>query len=305
MAAEFRHEHRREALIGTLVLHGLLALLFLLIVFKNPPDSIAEMGDGGGVELNYGLDQVGDGDLQTSAVANESANREDSKPPAQQPDPEPQQASQPVPPTPVDDAPEKIVTSDAEENDVKIPPVDKAPTKPREEPVREPVKEPEPERPKVNQRAIFTPRGATANTGGNGTNGTSDNPAGNNNGDNPGTVGDKGDPRGTYSGKAYSGDPGSGGGSGGGDGDGFVGGGWAFAATPKPEAVDNQNGYLRFKIKISADGEIESVEKVGGNMSAEQVRVCRNLINERFGVRKLKPEAGPATGFFTFRFKVE
>jgi hypothetical protein len=44
---------------------------------------------------------------------------------------------------------------------------------------------------------------------------------------------------------------------------------------------------------------------VVGNMSAEQVRVCRNLINERFAVRKLKPEAGAATGFFTFRFKVE
>lgn len=303
--ADFRYEHRREALIGTVAFHLLLGLLFLFIVFKNPPDSIAEMGDGGGVELNYGIDQVGDGDVQTSAPANNSPSREDSKPAAEQPDPQPQQASQPVPPAPADDVQEKVVTSEAEENDVKIPPVDKTPTRPREEPVREPVKEPEPERPRVNQRAIFTPRGATANAGGNGVNGTSDNAGGNNNGDNPGTVGDKGDPRGTYTGKAYSGDPGSGNGSGGGDGDGFVGGGWAFAATPKPEAVDNQNGYLRFKIKISADGEIESVEKVGGNMSAEQVRVCRSLIQERFGVRKLKAEAGPATGFFTFRFKVE
>ncbi|OON67610.1 hypothetical protein [Hymenobacter sp. CRA2] len=305
MATEFRHEHRREALIGTLLLHGLLALLFLLIVFKNPPDSIAEMGDGGGVELNYGVDQVGDGDVQTSAQANESPNREDSKPPAQQPDPEPQQASTPTPPTPPEDVQEKVVTSEAEENDVKIPPVEKPTPRPREEPTREPVKEPEPEKPKVNQRAIFTPRGATANTGGNGVNGTSNNPAGNNNGDNPGTVGDKGDPRGTYTGKAYSGDPGSGGGSGGGDGDGFAGGGWAFTNRPKAELVDNQNGYLRFKIKINSDGDVESIEKVGGNMSAEQVRICRDVLNEQLSVRKLKPEAGAATGFFTFRFKVE
>jgi hypothetical protein len=298
MAVEFRQEHRREALIGTVVLHGLLAALFLLIVFKNPPDDVVLTG-GGGVELNYGLDEVGDGDNQTSAMANESPNREDSKPAAQQPDPEPQQASRPVTPTP-DAAPEKIVTSDVEESDVKVPPVDKAPAKPREE---APAKEPEPERPKVNQRALFTPRGATANTGGNGTNGTSDNPAGNNNGDNPGTVGDKGDPRGTYSGRAYEGDPGSGGGSGGGMGEGFEGGGWSFANRPDVELVDNQNGYLRFKVRVNSDGEVESVEKVGGNMSAEQVRLCRIALLKQLETRKLKPDAGPATGFIVYRFR--
>ena len=50
-----------------------------------------------------------------------------------------------------------------------------------------------------------------ADGGGNGVNGTSNAPTGNNNGDNPGTVGDKGYPRGTYGGTAYSGEPGKGG----------------------------------------------------------------------------------------------
>ncbi|UYZ60251.1 energy transducer TonB [Hymenobacter latericus] len=296
MDAEFRHEHRREALIGTIVLNGLLALLFFLIVFKNPPEDVVLNG-GGGVELNYGLDETGFGDNQTSAPANESPSREDSRPPAQQPDPEPQQARQPV--TPTEEAqPEKVVTSEAEETDVKIPPVEKPSPKPREEP----VKEPEPEKPKVNPRAVFTPRGATANTGGNGTMGTSNNPAGNNNGDDPGTVGDKGDPRGTYSGKAYSGDPGEGGGSGGGFGSGKLNmPGWAFDHKPNDQDPSDEVGFVTLKIKIDENGDVESVTVTGSSVTPRVANFYRDMIQNKATFRRVGSGSGGATGTITYR----
>ncbi|RSK39494.1 hypothetical protein [Hymenobacter perfusus] len=293
MATDYREEHRREALIGTVALHAALAALFIFTVFKGPDPPLEALG-GDGVELNYGVDEVGSGDIQSQAPANESQNREDSRPPAAQPDPTPPQPTAQPDPTPPSEA--RVVTSEAEESPVTAPPVEKP------APQREEVK-PEPPRPKVDQRAVFTPRANSNAGGGNGVNGTSNAPTGNNNGDNPGTVGDKGDPRGTYGGTAYSGEPGSGGrgtspGSGGLD---MA--GWAIVSKPTVAALDNNSGSVRFKIKINADGEVESVTKVSGTVSAAQERACRDeLLKLEF--RRTSSAEGGATGFYTFRFTV-
>ncbi|MFD2787310.1 hypothetical protein [Hymenobacter rubripertinctus] len=291
---EYREEHRREALLGTVVFHVALAALFFFAVFKGPDPPLDTLG-GDGVELNYGVDEVGSGDIQSQAPANESQNREDSRPPAAQPDPTPPQPTTPPDPTPPSQ--ERVVTSEAEESPVTVPPAPKAAPVPREE-----VK-PEPPKPRVDQRAVFTPRANRADGGGNGVNGTSNAPTGNNNGDNPGTVGDKGDPRGTYDGTAYSGEPGSGGrgtspGSGG-----LEMSGWAFVNRPTAAALDNNSGFVRFKIKVSADGEVEAVTKVSGNVSAAQERACRDAL-ENAEFRRTNSANGGATGFYTFKFTV-
>ncbi|GAB3293289.1 Sec-independent protein translocase family protein [Hymenobacter tenuis] len=290
---EYREEHRREALIGTVVLHAALVALFVFTVFKGPDPPLETLG-GDGVELNYGVDEVGSGDIQSQAPANESKNREDSRPPASQPDPTPPRAvAQPDPTPPTE---QRVVTSEAEESPVTVPPA------PKPAPVREEAP-PEPPRPKVDQRAVFTPKANRADGGGNGVNGTSNAPTGNNNGDNPGTVGDKGDPRGTYGGTAYSGEPGSGGrgtspGSGG-----LEMAGWAIVSKPSVPALDNNSGTVRFKIRINAEGEVESVTKVSGTVSAAQEKVCRDeLLKLEF--RRTSSAEGGATGFYTFRFTV-
>ena len=292
---EYREEHRREALIGTVIFHVALAVLFFFAVFKGPDPPLDTLG-GDGVELNYGVDEVGSGDIQSQAPANESKNREDSRPPAAQPDPTPPRPTAQPDPTPPTE--QRVVTSEAEESPVTVPPTPK-PAPPREE-----VKPtPEPVRPKVDQRAVFTPRANQADGGGNGVNGSSNAPTGNNNGDNPGTVGDKGDPRGTYDGKAYSGEPGSGGrgtspGSGGLD---MA--GWAFVNRPTAPAIDNTSGFIRFSIKVNADGEVESVRKVSGNVSPAQEKACRDAL-ESAEFRRTNSANGGATGFYTFRFTV-
>ncbi|WP_310392560.1 hypothetical protein [Hymenobacter sp.] len=291
MAIDYPEPHRREALIGTLVVNGLLLLLFIFTVFKGPNPPLAAIG-GDGVELNYGLDEAGSGDVQSTATANKSPNREDSRPPVARPDPQPR--AQAAPPDPTPPAQAKVITSEAEESGVSETPV-KTPAPPKEE-----VK-PTPKRER-KVAVAFSPNG-NATGGGNGVNGSSDAPTGNNNGDRPGSVGDQGDPDGTLDAKALYGAAGRGGsGSSPGSG-GLEMSGWRFASTPVVEAIDDNSGVVRFKIKISADGEIEAVTKVSGNVSAAQEKACRDKLLDANFV-KTNGAAGGATGFYTFKIVV-
>lgn len=294
MAIDYQEPHRREGLIGTLVVHGVLLLFFIFSVFKGPNPPLAALGGGDGVELNYGIDEAGSGNVQSMATANNSPNREDSRPPQASPDPQPRPVAVATPiPTPPSQ--EKIITSEAEESPVSAAPVE-TPAPPKEE-VKAAPKAPR----KV--AVTFAPKGS-ATGGGNGVNGTSNTPTGNNNGDRPGTVGDQGDPNGTLDAKALYGSPGRGGsGSTPGSG-GLEMSGWRFDTKPVVEAVDDNSGVIRFKIKIAADGEVESVSKVSGNVSPSQEKLCRDkLLDTNF--IKTNSAPGGATGFYTFKFSVK
>ncbi|MBC6989983.1 MULTISPECIES: hypothetical protein [Hymenobacter] len=294
MAVEFREESRREAIIGTVAIHALLAAIFFFTVFKGPDPPLTFGGDG--VELNYGVDEAGSGDIQSMAPANASKNREDSRPPASNPDPQPRPA--PVA-TPVREQPsqEKIVTSEAEESPVKVPPVT-TPSPPKEEVAETPA----PPKPVERPRTLYTPKGS-ANGGGNGSNGTSNTPTGNNNGDRAGAVGDQGNPNGSLDAKALYGQPGSGGsGSSPGSG-GLEMSGWAFDTRPRPPMIGNENGYVRFRVKINEDGEVESVQKVGGNVSPAQVQACIDEINRTASFKRTQSGNTGATGYITFKFE--
>lgn len=292
---EYREEHRKEALIGTVLLHAALAAVFFFTVFTGPNPPLETLG-GDGVELNYGIDEAGSGDVQSLATANDSKNREDSRPPASNPDPRPTPPQpQAAPPVPQQAAEARTVTSEAEESPVTAPPVEKPSPAPKEE-VKEAPKSVE------RPRTLYTPKGS-ANGGGNGVNGSSNAPTGNNNGDRPGSVGDQGDPDGSLDAKALYGKPGSGGsGSSPGSG-GLEMSGWAFVSKPTAPAIDNNSGFVRFKIKVSADGEVESITKVGGTVSAAQEKVCRDAL-ENAEFRRTNSASGGATGFYTFKITV-
>ncbi|MBC8084136.1 MAG: hypothetical protein H7Z21_13080 [Hymenobacter sp.] len=290
---EYREEHRKEAIIGTVLLHALLAAVLFFTVFKGPDPPLDAMG-GDGVELNYGIDEAGSGDVQSLAVANNSRNRADSRPPASNPDPRPVPTPQTAPSVPQPAAEERLITSDAEESPVTAPPVEKP--APAKEEVRETPK------PAERPRTLYTPKGS-ANGGGNGVNGSSNAPTGNNNGDRPGAVGDQGDPNGSLDAKALYGQPGSGGsGSSPGSG-GLEMSGWAFVNRPTAPALDNNSGFVRFRIKVSADGEVEAVTKVAGNVSSAQEKACRDAL-ENAEFRRTSSAGGGASGFYTFRFTV-
>ncbi|MCC2544877.1 hypothetical protein LJY25_00340 [Hymenobacter sp. BT175] len=290
MPIEYREQHRREAIIGTVLIHALLAGAFLLTVFRGPDPPLLGMGEEG-VELNYGLDPAGYGDVQTTATANESQNREDSRPPAASPDPQPEQASEPVR---TEASEEKIITSEAEESPVSVPPVEK-PSPPKEE-VRETP------RPVEKPRTLYTPKGSD-NGGGNGTAGTSNTPTGNNNGDRPGSVGDQGDPNGSLDAKALYGKPGHGNGGSGSSSLSMP--GWAFETRPNPKDVSNESGELVFKIKISEDGEVENVIKVSGNVSPAVEKIYRDEVYNKATFRRVSEGSGGATGFIRFVIRAD
>jgi len=141
MALDYPEEHRREALGITAAVVVLLALVCFFLKFSGPNPPLTALG-GDGVELNYGLDEAGSGDIQTTATANASQNREDSRPPAAT-QPQPAQPRTEPTPAPQPQAQEKVITSDAEDAGTTAPPVEKPTTK-AVEPVRETPTPPSP-----------------------------------------------------------------------------------------------------------------------------------------------------------------
>jgi hypothetical protein len=79
--------------------------------------------------------------------------------------------------------------------------------------------------------------------------------------------------------------------------------GWRFDNAPTTEAISDEEGAIRFKMKISDKGEIESVTKMSGNVSSAQERLCREALLNAHLV-KTNAGASGATGFYTFRFTI-
>lgn len=79
--------------------------------------------------------------------------------------------------------------------------------------------------------------------------------------------------------------------------------GWRFESQPTVEALDDNAGFIRFKIKIADDGDVESVTKVAGNVSSAQEKLCRDKLLDANFIRAGTSKGG-ATGFYTFRFTI-
>jgi protein TonB len=260
MFAAKENNYRNYGLIGTVVFHGALLALFFLMMFKgpNPP-----LEGGSGIELNYGvIGEEGYGDVQTTAPANDSPNKEDSRPAAaaQEQTPEPvaeQQKAVEAPPT-------RDITG-VEESGVNVKEVEKPK---KVEVAKEEVK------PVEKPKTLYP--GKTGNqSGANGTAGTSNNATGNNNGDRPGKVGDQGNPEGTLEAKALYGKPGKGGAGNGGS---LSMPGWAFDNPPKPRDESSESGRIVFDIKVNKDGEITYCNVKEYNVSQALVKLYKDAV---------------------------
>lgn len=271
---EQEKKDKRVAAAVSLAVHAiLLILLFFIMAWraKNPPDP--EMG----IEIALGFSEVGSGEVKTQAVPNPSPIVEDSKPPSPQPEvaPTPQVAPKPVEPVSTPKA-EPIVTTTAESPVVVKEEVKPKPTpqpkeevvKPKEEVVKkeEPVKEPE------KPKSVY-PGKPKSESGGTGTAGTTTAATGNSSGDDANVAGDKGNPEGKIDSRNLYGKPGGGAG-----GTGLNLPGWRWDKVPRPNDTSNESGRLVFRIKIDKDGEIESVQKVEGNVSPALEKLYRDEI---------------------------
>ncbi|MFC6999996.1 hypothetical protein [Rufibacter roseus] len=248
-------KNKRIAAGVSLAIHILLLLfLFWMLVWQeeNPPQQI------GGIEMSFGTTDAGGGEVHSKATPNESKNTEDSRPPAEAekvtPQPEVVPVTQPTPQPQV----EKVVTTSQE-----------SPVVVKEEPKPQPKPEPKEEVKKVDSRAMMPVK--SKDGGGNGTDGKSNNPTGNNNGE-EGKTGDKGNPAGLYPG-TKTGAGGSGGGP-------LNMPGWRFDLEPRTDPYNNETGKVVFQVKIDADGEIIALDVMESNVSAKVVNWYRSEVRK-------------------------
>lgn len=278
----------------------ILLLLFYLLAWNGAPGKPDEEI---GIELDFGMSAVGSGSVQSKATPNESKNVQDSKPAPTQPDPlpEPKPVAAVTPPTPVETP--KVVTTTAEapvvvKEEVKPQPkpqpkeeIKKPVEKPAEKPVEQPKKEPE------KPRSLY-PGKPTESTG-TGKSGTSNEATGNNNGDDANKVGDKGDPRGIMGAKNYEGTPGGGGG-----GDGLDMAGWRYDISPKRDPYENETGFVKFRIRIDADGNLIGIDRLESTVSPHVEKWYREQLQKTTFSRIGGSRAtSGATGTVTFVIK--
>lgn len=240
---------------------GVILLMFVFIKLTRdiPPVPPMELF----LEVNYGVDKVGSGNIQTFNKANDSKVAENMKagdeqktkavatPPKPTP-PAPQPTKTPVKAT--TRAPERVITSKAEDSPVKE--VERAETKKATAASTKPVAEPAPAKPaepKINNDALFK-KSSGSKSGSNGTNGTKEGIGGNNNGDDASGVGDKGVKEGSLYAKNYKGS-----GGGGGSNVGYSLAGWKWKRAPVVNDNSDATGQIVFKIIVDSNGRVKNV----------------------------------------------
>ncbi len=278
-----------------------------MVAWRPPDPPLPEIG----IELNFGLDDQGSGDIQPETpVGNDGAQQEQaarSKPKVKE---ETQKKVEEVlekekireETKPVEDKPEEKVASKEEspvvvkEKKEEVKPVEKPAEKPVEKKVEPKKVEPKvEEKPKVNQDAVYKPN-AQQSTAENKPGATKEGKPGNH-GDNPGTVGDKGNPEGTLDSKALYGKPG--GGAGGVSMSGFNGFDWPQLQTPT--LPDEAYGVYEFIVKVDDQGVVTSVRPLQRGLSLEAERKLKEVIQRLVFLPKGSNLPPQSEGRITFR----
>lgn len=236
------------------VIHLLLFLAFwwLRILPADPPWE--SLGNGAGVEVNFGFDEAGWGTVSTMETAGENEGSKLQN----QPLPEGPTENEPNPKvsntTPVDDNP--LTTT--EESPVELP-EKKEPVKDKKPEKVEPVKEvkPTPEyKPAGGSNAAQTKSGGGANDG-----------------NVKGAVGNQGDPNGNPASLNY-------GAGGGGGGTRLEMTGWKWDAAPKVKDESDESGKIVFEIKVDDNGDIISIRVVEKTVSPSVVQIYRQEVEK-------------------------
>jgi outer membrane biosynthesis protein TonB len=306
---------KRTAMAISLTLHAaILLLFFFLMAWRAPDPPLPEYG----IELNFGTDAAGSGNVQSLAPANNNAPNNNAKAGQPAPQPEPQKAApEPVaettPATEVEPIIEPVETESPAVVEKKQPEikkeevvVKKEPEKKKEEAVKkeeviekkEPEKKPDP-KPVVNNEALMTPKkeGAGGKEGG-----TSEKVAGNNNGDKTGKTGDQGNPEGKLEAKALYGTRGGGNG---GSGASYNITGWAPDSRINEQDASDESGKIVFQVKIDDEGRIISVVPIEKTVSPAVVSFYKREVEKlTFSPTSENTVPNPvSTGTITFIIK--
>ena len=306
MLPEFEKKNQRIGMGVSIGIHGLLLILFFLIMaWREPDPPVPEYG----IELNFGLEAVGSGEIQPeqpSATPQLIEEQIISEEIIEEP------AEETIEEVPVEEMLEQqepeiieeqiIDDSEMEDSPDVIEPVETQPDPPVEQDIEPEVVEettPEPEEEEVVEEQPVARNDNASETvvEGQGTSEEADSDAETSSqGDDADVEGDKGDPKGTLDSRALYGTYGGGGGpllelT-----------GWIWDFAPDPKDTSNENGRIVFEIKIDDMGEIISVRTLEKTVSPAVERIYKNEV-ESLTFSPISSNTSPAavsTGKITF-----
>ncbi len=244
-----------NAFLISLVLYAaFICLLYFIKISYTPPQESTEMG----LDLNYGVDLVGSGNLQTLNEANDKyTDSREMAPPASAKTNDVKvdvvkTVSRPV--KQVSENP-RVITTSSPESPVSVAPKE---TKVVSSPSPTSTSEPVSKKPSIS--GGYNKPGQPNS---NGTVGTVAGKGGNNNGDDVGKVGDKGSTKGTPNGKVYY--PGTSSGTGGGASVSIS--GWRNKNLTLPKDNSSQTGEIVFKVTVDDLGQVIAISRIRSTVS--------------------------------------
>lgn len=267
-------------------IHGLIFLaLFFIVAWRAPDPPLPEYG----IELNFGLDDQGSGDVQPDEPVGENGESTETETAEQSENSDPTEVVEEL----KEPVAEKVIEQAVSKVESPITAKEKQETKTTQETKKRestPVKAESTEATK-NIPTVVAP----AETPKKGEPGSQ--------GDNTGKTGDKGSAEGTPDPKgSYSGTPGGGGGGT----EGLRMDGWDWASKlEKLELPDNNPGFIKFQIECDDRGEITRVFKLEGNLSdAAEKKIIAAIRNNSLDRTKGGLVPPTSIGQFTFRLKI-
>ncbi len=255
-------KNRRWGAVVSLGLHlALLLLFFFILAWREPNPPLPEYG----IELNFGLDAEGSGEVQPSTNPIRSEIQEESDPqPAEVEEVLESPKESPADPENAEPVEESLTDSDPIENVQEAPPIESPDVNPilendlqQTEPERtiEPAQTSPDTKPQTEPETVSSSSAMESNSE------KPETAAQSNHGDRVEEIGDQGDPQGDLDSRALYGNPG------GGDGAALELTGWIWDFVPNPQDPSQESGRIVFEIVIDDQGDLISVRTLERTVS--------------------------------------
>ncbi len=259
--------NRNIGIVTSVGVHLAVLIIFLLMMaWRAPNPPFPEYG----IELNFGMDSQGSGEIQPDTPASTAEAVEQLEEEQIEEVPQEQKAEE------IEEEDEANPVADAQAAEQPVSKLEspvvvtetketKPTVKEQEKPKKEVAKQPVAAESQKTE-TISKATDVTAEEG--------QKPA--NHGDNVNTVGDKGSKEGTLDAKALYGNAGGGGG-----GVGLDLAGWDWDQIPRPQIPGNESdGKIEFEIKVDENGEIIGYRVLERSLSIEAEKACRDAISK-------------------------
>ncbi len=263
MSEQQEKKDKTIALITSIGIHGLLLLAFMLLMaWQAPNPPLPEYG----IELNFGMDDQGGGEIQPETSPGEQQAEDDTQ---QEDTSEPVQEE--VIEKPIEQVVSKVESPIVVKEEVKETKKEVVKDKPVETKVKDIPKEEVKKQDK--EVKVAEEKGTDTKKGDNTTS----------QGDDKGKTGDKGNPEGKLDAKSLYGQQGGGGG---GDGFGLSMSGWVWADDPiVPNLPDNEDGRIEFEIECDENGDIIGIQTIQRGLSPRAEQLLKDEIRKNSLVR--------------------